>query len=117
MQQYARQQEFKSAPETVHKTVQKRLPGKITKGEKLLFLFVTVIIAIVASVIISNYAHIHTQEREISTLNTSVQEQQEINESLYVQVSELSAPDRIIHYATEELNMSLQEDRVRVVQD
>ncbi|PSL50777.1 cell division protein FtsL [Salsuginibacillus halophilus] len=112
----AYQYEPKRKLQPVHKKITQRVPGGITKGEKLLLVIFVAVTALLAALIIANYAEMHAVDREVTSLEQSVYQQQEANESLQLQVSELSAPDRIVDYATNELGMSLNNENVEVVQ-
>ncbi|MFZ4450242.1 cell division protein FtsL [Salibacterium aidingense] len=110
-------QRQKQERQTLHKQVQTHhIPGKVTKGEKILVFSMVLAVVIAAFILISNYANIYTQQREIASLNQSINEQTETNRSLELEVAELSAPDRIMYYAKEELGMELDDEQVRVIQ-
>ncbi|WP_240375163.1 cell division protein FtsL [Bacillus piscicola] len=114
-QQIHRQNQEKQA---VHTTIEKRrVRGKITKGEKLIALTMVLAIICASFLVISNYAKVYAQDREITNLTYSIKEQAEINNGYEVEVSELSAPDRIMYYAKEELGMTLNDDKVKVIQE
>ncbi|MDQ0299035.1 cell division protein FtsL [Salibacterium salarium] len=110
-------QRQKQQTETVHTHVQQhQIPGKISKGEKVIFSAMIIAVLIASVFVVTNYANIYTQEREISNLNQSINEQTEMNRSLELEVSELSSPDRIMYYAKEELGMELDDKQVKVIQ-
>ncbi|WP_100399424.1 cell division protein FtsL [Bacillus sp. FJAT-44742] len=110
-------QRQKEQQQVVHTKVKHRLRGKVTKGEKVIMSGMIAGVIAVSSLIVTNYANIYSQEREISSLQNTVSQQQEINDGLHLQVAELSSPDRIMYYAKEELGMQLKEEKVRVVQN
>lgn len=111
-QQLQRQREEQ---QVVQKNVQHRIKGKVTKGEKVIVAAMMVAILIASVLVVTNYAKVYAQDREITSLQYSVQEQTEYNSSLQLEVSELSAPERIMHYAKEELGMSLDDNKVKVI--
>lgn len=89
----------------------------ITSGERFLY-FATIIGLVLATyLIISNYASIYIVNNDIHTLQTSISTQAINNEALQLQVTELSAPDRILQIATEQLGMTLNDKNVTVVQN
>lgn len=100
----------------IHKEAHEHVKKSITKGEKIIISAAAVLIMTACFFIISNFAAIYGHEREISSLSQSVSQQSEVNQSLEVEISELSAPDRIMYYAKEELGMTLQDDQVKVIQ-
>ncbi|MFB4162565.1 cell division protein FtsL [Alteribacillus sp. JSM 102045] len=102
--------------QVVRKNVQHSIRGKVTRGEKLIIAGMMVAVILASLLVVTNYANIYAQEREISSLNHSINQQSEINKSLELEVSELSAPDRIMHYAKEELGMELNDEKVKVIQ-
>lgn len=90
---------------------------KFSKGEKgLSILFLVVILAFVG-MIIANQARIYSMDRDIYKLERQIEAQAEVNQALQLQVIELSAPDRILHIATEQLGMTLDDNKVKVVQN
>lgn len=89
----------------------------ITLGEKLIGSVVILSTFIVLCLVVNNYATLYSMNREVSQLEASVQQQVQVNEGLHLQVVELSAPDRILHIATEKLGMSLDDNKVKVVQN
>lgn len=89
----------------------------ITSGERFLC-FTTIICLVLASyLIISNYASIYIINKDIHTLQTSINTQKTNNEALQLQVTELSDPDRIWGIATEQLGMTLNDKNVKVVRN
>ncbi len=91
--------------------------SRITIGEKVLY-FTTVIGLVFATyLVISTYADIYITNHEIHSLERSISEQTTNNEALQLQVTELSAPDRILQIATEQLGMVLNDKNVKVVQN
>ncbi|WP_209125469.1 cell division protein FtsL [Alkalihalobacillus sp. BA299] len=89
----------------------------ITKGEKGLALLAVVAFSVVITMIIANYASAYSLNRDIHNLQRDIQQQSQVNDGLQLQVVELSAPDRILQIATEELGMSLDDNKVKVIQN
>ncbi|WP_158735456.1 cell division protein FtsL [Alteribacillus sp. YIM 98480] len=119
MDNLARQlQRQKQEKQVVQQQVQQHsIQRKVTKGEKLIITGMLMAVILASLLVVTNYANIYAQEREISSLNHSINQQSDINKSLELEVSELSAPDRIMHYAKEELGMELNDDKVKVIQN
>jgi cell division protein FtsL len=91
-------------------------PGKITKGEKMLWLGTLIGFLAAAIIIISNYAAIYNVNRDVAQLQQNVDSQTKINDDLHLQVAELNAPERIRHIAEEQLGMTINEGNVKVIQ-
>ncbi|OIJ09802.1 cell division protein FtsL [Anaerobacillus arseniciselenatis] len=90
---------------------------RITIGERLLY-FATILGLVFATYfIISTYASIYIVNKEIHTLERTIATQTTENEALNLQVTELSAPDRILKIAKDELGMELNDNNVKVVQN
>lgn len=103
--------------QTQKRTVRILKKNKFTNGEKGLFLLFFVILLVFVAFMISNQARIYSMERDIYKLEQKIGEQSLVNEALQLQVIELSAPDRILHIATEQLGMTLDDNKVKVVQN
>lgn len=120
MSNLARQLDRKNVQQSFSKnkaTVQPKIKSKITSGEKFLY-FLTVIGLVVAMfLVISTYATIYITNSEIHSLQRDIKGQTINNEALQLQVTELSAPDRILEIATKKLGMSLDDKNVKVVQN
>jgi cell division protein FtsL len=120
MSNLARQLERKQFQDTKTREQLKpsrKVKSRITSGEKFLY-FTTVIGVVFASyLIISTYASIYIANNEIHALERSINNQVTNNEALQLQVTELSAPDRILQIATEQLGMTLNDKNVKVVQN
>ncbi|WP_216830879.1 cell division protein FtsL [Alkalihalobacterium elongatum] len=104
------QQQPKKAPKTQRKF-------SVTKGEKGLVLLAVVAFSVAITFIIANYASAYSLNRDIHNLQRDIQQQSQVNDGLQLQVIELSAPDRILHIATEKLGMSLNDNKVKVIQN
>lgn len=93
------------------------LKQKITLFEKVL-VFLTLIGVIMATyLVLSTYASSYIVNRDIHHLENTIKQQATVNEALNLQVTELSAPDRIVKIATEQLGMTLNDKNVKVVQN
>ncbi|NEU29473.1 cell division protein FtsL [bacterium LRH843] len=90
---------------------------KITLGEKVIASMLVFVAFIFLSVIVHNYASIYNTNKEMFQLEQEIGKQTNVNEGLSLQVVELSAPDRILHLASEELGMILDDNKVKVVQN
>ncbi|OIJ17739.1 cell division protein FtsL [Anaerobacillus alkalidiazotrophicus] len=90
---------------------------RITSGEKFLYFSTVVGLVFASYLVISTFASIYIVNSEIHTLERSISAQATNNEALQLQVTELSAPDRILYIATNELGMSLNDKNVKVVQN
>ncbi|WP_332690610.1 cell division protein FtsL [Halalkalibacter lacteus] len=95
----------------------RRVRNPITVGEKAIVGLVTLIIFIVLGVMVHNYATLYSANQEVYQLEQTINQQTQLNEGLTLQVAELSAPDRILHIASEKLGMSLDDNKVKVVQN
>ncbi len=123
MSNLARQLERKKiAGDTQHQQRTKTLSEKtskhrITVGERFLY-FATILGVVFATYfIISTYASIYIVNKEIHTLERTIAAQTTDNEALHLQVTELSAPDRILKIAKDKLGMELNDKNVKVVQN
>jgi cell division protein FtsL len=99
--------------------VQKAIPVKIKKswltpGEKIIGLVFAGFVCFGSVHIITNQAKIYEVNKEIQMMESKVAEQQKLNSDLQVQVSELSAYDRIYKKA-KELGLIKNENNVKVV--
>lgn len=94
-----------------------RIRTKITLGEKMIVAMIVAATFVVLSMMVHNYASIYSTNKEIYQLEATIGQQIQKNEGLSLQVVELSAPDRILDLAYEELGMNLEDDKVKVVQN
>ncbi|WP_062048548.1 cell division protein FtsL [Bacillus sp. JCM 19034] len=98
-----------------HKSI-KRTRTSVTLGEKLIMAIVALIMFVILSVIVHNFATLYTVNRDVYQLERDIVMQQEINNGLHLQVLELSEPERILSIA-KELGMVLDDDKIKVVQN
>lgn len=89
--------------------------GGISRGEKMIYSLALPFIIACAFMIISNYATIYSLNHEMQQTETTISQQENINEGLSLQVKELSDPERILSIAQTELGMSLNEEQVQVL--
>lgn len=89
--------------------------GRITKGEVFLLTFLCLIFFAVSVLVVSNYAAIHSLNREVHALESEIENKQRVNDDLKLQVTELSEPDRIMKIAKEKLGLTLNENNVKVI--
>lgn len=93
----------------VHKT------GWVTKGEKILYSLISVILIAAALYIVAYSSSIDTVNRELQTLEQSITDQQVVNEGLLFEMRELSRPERITKIAKDN-GMKIQDAEVKRVQ-
>lgn len=86
----------------------------LTPGEKIIGLAFAGFVCFGAVHIISNQAKIYEVNKDIQILESKVSEQQKVNSDLQVQVSEMSAYDRIYKKA-KEMGLIKNENNVKVV--
>ncbi|MGA9288858.1 MAG: cell division protein FtsL [Anaerobacillus sp.] len=89
--------------------------GRITKGEKLLWMMLVLSFVAASIFMVSNYAKIYNLNTSLQQVEADQRAQMKQNEELDVQVTELSAPDRIVNIAEEELGMKLNDQNVEVI--
>ncbi|AXF55477.1 cell division protein FtsL [Salicibibacter kimchii] len=95
-------------------TVRNRVEKRFTRGEKYLMAMIGIAIVVTAVLMVSNYASMYGLEQEISQLQSEINQQQQYNEGLEHQVSELSDPERILEIAQDN-GMELNDDNVTVL--
>lgn len=101
---YARKWE---SPKVNEAKVQKQAKVKvqkqawITKGEKILYSFVGVCLLIAGYFVVSYSSSTDTLNRELQSLEQTVEKQVGVNESLLFEIKELSKPERITKIAKE----------------
>jgi cell division protein FtsL len=120
MSNLARQLERKQIQESVSRELNnplKKTKSKISSGEKFLYFTTLVGVVFATYLIISTYAAIYITNNEVHALERTIKNQTTNNEALQLQVTELSAPDRILKIATEKLGMTLNDKNVKVVKN
>ncbi|TCS84421.1 cell division protein FtsL [Tepidibacillus fermentans] len=98
-------------------TVQKKTVTKVKKStmpirEKLFYLVMVLLVVVVASVIISNYAQIVEYNYLIQKQEQAIKAIQLENESLQLKIANLSSPERILSIAQKKLGMKLNEEQI-----
>ncbi|WP_347550451.1 cell division protein FtsL [Pseudalkalibacillus hwajinpoensis] len=89
--------------------------GRITRGEKLLWMMLVLAFVTASIFMVSNYASIYNMNTSIQQVEADQRVQLKQNEELQVKVTELSAPDRIMDIAQDELGMTLDDQNVEVI--
>lgn len=101
---HARKWDYSSA--TVSKTekqvtVKVRKRGWITKGEKMLYSMLGVMMILACTFVVSHASSTYALNKELQSLDKTLQVQKEANEVLYFEVERLSLPERITKIAKE----------------
>lgn len=114
---HARKIDYSYAPQTQPKrvTVKVHKQSWITKGEKLLYTLVGICFFIIGTYIVSYAAKTDQLNRSVQALEQQVREQQIENESLLVEIEELSRPERITKIAKEH-GLKIQDTQVKQAQ-
>lgn len=89
--------------------------SRITAGEKLILTTLVIASLVAGILLINNYASIYTLDHTIQSMETQVNETSKTIDELQLKVEELSAPERIMDIAKNELGMSLNEKNVQVI--
>jgi cell division protein FtsL len=93
---------METAPNREQKvTVKVRKQGWITKGEKVLYTLIGSCIIIAGGFMVSFSSTTDSLNRELQQLESTVQNQQVINEGLLFEMKELERPERITKIARE----------------
>lgn len=95
--------------------VKVRKTGWVTKGEKVLYSLISLLLISAALYIVSYSSSIDTLNRDLQSIEQSVADQQVVNEGLLFEVRELSRPERITKIAKEN-GMKIQDAEVKRVQ-
>ncbi|WP_096269976.1 cell division protein FtsL [Paucisalibacillus globulus] len=85
----------------IDKKVVIRKKSWITKGEKMLYSFVAVFLLIAGGLMVSYSSSTDSLNREIQSIQSSITEQQVVNEGLVFEIKDLSRPERITQIARE----------------
>jgi len=112
---YAVEEQHNQQPQTTSSTVVIR-KGRITVGEKLLYVILAAFLFAVSVKIIANQYSLYVLNKEIVTTENAIEEQTKVNNDLNVEISELSRYERIWERASQ-LGLTLDENNVKVVQD
>ncbi|MFK3959394.1 cell division protein FtsL [Guptibacillus hwajinpoensis] len=111
---YQQQQTQKKQVETKQQAVHVER-GRITKGEKLLWMMLVLTFVAASIFMVSNYAKIYNLNTGLQQAEADQRAQVKQNEELQVKVTELSAPGRIVNIAEEKLGMELNDQNVEVI--
>lgn len=95
--------------------VKVRKQGWITKGEKILYTLFSVGLISASMYIVSFSSAMDTLNRDLQNLESTVQEQKLVNESLLFEKKELSRPERITKIAKEN-GLKVQDANVKQAQ-
>ncbi|MDT2045698.1 cell division protein FtsL [Priestia flexa] len=96
--------------------VVKKSKRKISVGEKFVYTGTLALMLFGAVQMISNQATLYSTNAEVQALESNIQQQETKNNELKLQVTELSAYERIWAKA-KELGLSLNENNVKVVEN
>ncbi|WP_100011052.1 cell division protein FtsL [Lentibacillus sediminis] len=96
--------------------VRRQKQGWITKGEKLIYALTSACLLTGGLFMVSYSSSTDTLNREMQSLEQTVQNQQVTNESLLFEVKELSRPERITSIAKEN-GLEIQDAEVKQVHD
>ena len=108
----AKSTHIQTEQEKVHIKVTKS--GRITKGEKYIYIFFSIILILVSTYIVSYSAKTDTMNRELQSFEEKITNQQYLNEGLTFEVKELSQPERITRIAKEK-GLKIQDAQVKTV--
>ncbi len=86
--------------------------GKITKGERFIYIFFSIILVLVSTYIVFYSSQTDTMNRELQSYEETVSNQQFINEGLTFEVKELSQPERITKIAKDK-GLKIQDAQVK----
>lgn len=88
--------------------------GKITKGERYIYTFFSIILILFTTYIVFHSSQTDTLNRELQSYEETVSNQQFINEGLTFEVKELSRPERITKIAKDK-GLKIQDAQVKKV--
>ncbi|WP_273850319.1 cell division protein FtsL [Guptibacillus spartinae] len=111
---YQQQQQTQKQVETKKQAVYVER-GRITKGEKMLWMMLVLTFVAASIFMVSNYATIYNLNTSLQQAEADQRVQSKQNEELQVKVTELSAPGRIVNIAEEKLGMELNDQNVEVI--
>jgi cell division protein FtsL len=89
--------------------------GRITAGERMLWIAAIVLFLIGSILVVSNYATIYTINKDIQVTDRNIKMEADKVSDLQLQVKELSEPERIRKIAEEQLGMTLDSKNVKVI--
>ncbi|WP_010096790.1 cell division protein FtsL [Ornithinibacillus scapharcae] len=95
------EQSYTSYQPQVEKKVIIRKKSWISKGEKVLYSFVAMVLLLAGVYVVSYSSSMDSLNRDIQSLERKITTQQVVNEGLMFEIKELSRPERITQYAKE----------------
>ncbi|MDN4073542.1 MULTISPECIES: cell division protein FtsL [Fictibacillus] len=91
--------------------------SRITKGEKFLWVFASLLLIAGAIFMVSNYASIYKVNSSIESVQSSIDYETKVVDDYKQQVKELSDPNRILKIAKDKLGMTLNDKNVKVLEN
>ncbi|MHC0037266.1 cell division protein FtsL [Pseudoneobacillus sp. C159] len=112
------QQETKGQPQKKRQPLNqpKEKFFRVTPGEKVLGLLFGTMVCFGAVHLISAQASIYEMNKDITSMETAIQEQKKVNKDLMIEKKELSNYERIMSKASER-GMKLKDNNVKVVRE
>ncbi|MDG5470197.1 cell division protein FtsL [Jeotgalibacillus sp. ET6] len=107
--------EYQSAEQVKKVRVVKQRTSPFTLGEKVIAMVFVAFVCIASLQIITAQAEIYNTNKDIQNLETTIVSQQNINDDLSIQISQMSTYERVWEKA-KELGLTLDEANVKVVQ-
>lgn len=89
--------------------------SRVTKGEKFLWVFASLLLIAGAIYMVSNYASIYKVNTSIQSVDNSINYEKKVVDDLNQQKIELSDPTRIMDIAKNKLGMELNDKNVKVL--
>ncbi|MFT8317223.1 MAG: cell division protein FtsL [Sporolactobacillus sp.] len=87
----------------------------ITRGEKALWTFASVILFTLAICMVANQATLFSVSRDVAKLQNNLENQQKVTQQLKSESDSLSSPERIVKYAENELGLKLNINNIKVL--
>ena len=89
---------------------------KMLKGEKLLYLILLVVLAAIPLLKVYSQAKLSESNIAVEQLNTKIERQENINESVSMKINELVSLDKIQNVANE-IGLSYNNDNIKVIRE
>ncbi|KIL50378.1 cell division protein [Jeotgalibacillus alimentarius] len=115
MMNSARNLEHKQSVQVTKKKVVKKRTSAFTLGEKMIAAIFAAFVCIASLQIITAQAEIYNTNKEIQQLESNIVTQENVNNDLTIQVSQMSTYERVWEKA-KELGLTLNDSNVKVVQ-
>lgn len=109
---HVREYEIPEQPKKQRKVKQSK--KRVTVGEKFLYVLLTSILVLFASTILHTGSELNDVNRDVSALNSKLEETAKSNTELSIQVKEQSTYERVWEKAKEQ-GLNLNENNVKVV--